>query len=752
MGFDEYISFKPVEQITNKRTVFMSEFSRNLAFIIGINNYTNGISPLQNAVNDVNKLVKILREKHEYEVWEYLDEVATLKELNQLLEKTLPEQVSENDRLLFYFAGHGIALNGDDGPAGYLIPQDAKLNAPETYLPMTKLQESLEKLPCRHFLGILDCCFAGAFRWSSTRDLLTAPQVIHQERYDRFIIDPAWQVITSAASDQKALDAFNFNAERRQGGNHSPFAAALIEALAGKADIYPPSTNGKPPGDGVITATELYLYLRDAVEPATVEHRQRQTPGIWPLKKHDKGEYIFLSPEHPLNLPPAPPLDASKNPYRGLESYDEEHSELFFGRTELVEKLQNFVKTHPLTVVLGASGSGKSSLVPNAIDIVRERNILRGHDGWVISVALSPNGKYIATGSQDSTVRLWSIKGDKGELLHIFKGHRNSVNSVAFSPDGKYIVSGSADFTVKLWLIEGRRLLKTLPLRYTVNSVSFSPSSDGIITGSSDGTVQLWSTEGERLRIFRGNQGSDCPHVQYIVKSVAFSSDGQYIVSGGSTVPFKNYSCDDSMVRLWTVEGKLLKTFKGHYFGVNSVTFSPNGKYIISGSQDHTLRLWLSNTGDLLSTKEHEAGVTSVSFSRDGNYIVSSSFDSSSRLWTVVHNKDLVELAAFRGNEGIVNSVAITPDNNTLISGGNDSTVRVWSRQGQPSRSLVKDETQGGLVDSVAFSPDGQYIVGGNYNSTIGIWNLQGTFLYNLIGHKDRVNSVTFSPNSVSAQ
>ena len=341
----------------------MSEFSKNLAFIIGINNYTNDICPLENAENDAKKLVELLRKKHKYQVREYLNELANLNNLNELLETTLLEEVGENDRLLFYFAGHGIVLKGDDGPEGYLIPQDAKLGDTNTYLPMAKLQECLEKLPCRHFLGILDCCFAGAFRWSSTRDLLTAPEVIHKERYDRFITDPAWQVIASAAYDQKALDAFNVNTERGQRGNHSPFAAALLEALEGGADIYPPAAHGKPQGDGVITATELYLYLRDAVEPATEGNRQRQTPGIWPLKKHDKGEYIFLSPGHPLNLPPAPPLDASKNPYRGLKSFDEEHSELFFGRNELVEKLHNFVKTHPLTVVLGASGSGKSSLV-----------------------------------------------------------------------------------------------------------------------------------------------------------------------------------------------------------------------------------------------------------------------------------------------------------------------------------------------------------------------------------------------------
>ncbi|NET67386.1 MAG: hypothetical protein F6K63_24590 [Moorea sp. SIO1G6] len=338
-------------------------FSRNLALIIGINNYTNGISPLNTAVNDAKKLVEILRKKHDYEVWECLDEVATLSNFNKFLEKTLPEKVTENDRLLFYFAGHGVALNGDDGPAGYLIPQDALLGDTNSYLPMTKLHDALSQLPCRHFLGILDCCFAGAFKWSSTRDLLTSPEVIHQERYDRFISDPAWQIITSSASDQKALDNLNLDSERSQVGNHSPFASALLEALEGAADIYPPATNGKPAGDGVITATKLYLYLRDRVEIPTEKYRLRQTPGIWCLNKHDKGEYIFLSPGHELNLPPAPPLDESQNPYRGLNSFDEKHSSLFFGRTLLVEKLEDFVKANPLTVVLGASGSGKSSLV-----------------------------------------------------------------------------------------------------------------------------------------------------------------------------------------------------------------------------------------------------------------------------------------------------------------------------------------------------------------------------------------------------
>ena len=226
--------------LNNPERSASSGFERNLAFIIGIDNYQSGVPPLKTAVNDAKKLIEVLRSKHQYQTWVCLDSFATLNNINQFLEETLPAQVTENDRLLFYFAGHGVALNGDDGPVGYLIPQDAKLHETKSYLPMTKLHDALSKLPCRHFLGILDCCFAGAFRWSSTRDLITSPEVIYQEHYDRFIRDAAWQIITSSASDQKALDNFQLDTERGQVGNHSPFATALLEALEGAADTYPP--------------------------------------------------------------------------------------------------------------------------------------------------------------------------------------------------------------------------------------------------------------------------------------------------------------------------------------------------------------------------------------------------------------------------------------------------------------------------------------------------------------------------------
>ncbi|MEG4530314.1 nSTAND1 domain-containing NTPase [Microcoleus sp. D2_18a_D3] len=342
----------------------MSEFQHSYALIIGINDYKNGISALKTAVSDATEIARILETEHDYTVTLLLNQAATLSQLRQVLEIELQKKIQAGDRFLFYFAGHGIALNGEDGPEGYLIPQNAKLGNVSTYLPMSQVNKALLQLPCRHFLGILDCCFAGAFRWSSLRKAIPVELVtIHKERYDRFIQDPAWQVLTSASHDQTALDAFNLKDDRGQIGSHSPFASALIEALEGKADAFPPAEPGKPAGDGVITASELYVYLRDRVEIATEARAIRQTPGIHCLNKHDKGEYIFLTPGHALNLPPAPPLDVSKNPYRGLLPFEEEHNKLFFGRNELIEKLQNIVQTNSLTVVLGASGCGKSSLV-----------------------------------------------------------------------------------------------------------------------------------------------------------------------------------------------------------------------------------------------------------------------------------------------------------------------------------------------------------------------------------------------------
>ncbi|QFS49590.1 caspase family protein [Nostoc sphaeroides] len=357
-------------------------FNRNFAVIIGINSYQNSIRELITAVPDALKLAEIIQKQHEnlkpqyqaqnkYEVQLFLNQRASLSQLKQLIadfkqgQITLDREkvtVTESDRLLFYFAGHGIALDAlenQEGPVGYLIPQDAISGDSSTYLTMQELHDALNALPCRHLLAILDCCFAGAFRWASVKREVVRKVQIYKERYDRFISDRAWQVITSASDDQKALDFLGSRGRVTDGNEvHSPFAQALFDVLLGKG--------GDSNQDGMVTATELYSYLRDQVEIASENYYQRQTPSLCPLRKHDKGEFIFLLPDFDRDkLEDAPPLNVENNPYRGLSSYDEKDSSLFFGREEQIQKLYQKVvdNKQQLTLVLGASGTGKSSLV-----------------------------------------------------------------------------------------------------------------------------------------------------------------------------------------------------------------------------------------------------------------------------------------------------------------------------------------------------------------------------------------------------
>lgn len=343
-----------------------TNFNRNLAVIIGIDDYEGTkISKLSTPVSDATALAKLLKDKFGYDnVLPLMNADASLAGLKTLFNETLPNGLkpTESDRLIVYFAGHGVPKNSDKGPTGYLVPQDARSGQEETFLPMTDVWEALEKLQCHHLLIILDCCFAGQFRWASTRKLTVVWDEIHREHYDRFIRYPAWQVITSSAYDQEALDQVKLSQDSRgieENTKHSPFALALLEALGDES-------NADYTGDGVITAQELIVYLEERLAKLS---KERQVPGLYPLKReYDKGQFIFVDPKFsPDTLSPAPELNPENNPYRGLNSFEERHANFFFGREKLIDELRdhliNSLNNCPLTAVLGVSGSGKSSLV-----------------------------------------------------------------------------------------------------------------------------------------------------------------------------------------------------------------------------------------------------------------------------------------------------------------------------------------------------------------------------------------------------
>ena len=194
------------------------------------------------------------------------------------------------------------------------------------------------------------------------------------------------------------------------------------------------------------------------------------------------------------------------------------------------------------------------------------------HTGPVLSVAFSPDGSMIASGSDDSTINLWRVSD--GSLLRTLAGHTDEVNSVAFSPDGSMIVSGSGDETVRLWRVSDGSLLRTL--ERSGSSIALSPDGSIIASGSTslwDYTIKLWRvSDGALLRTLEGHTGG--------VTSVAFSPDGSMIAS---------VSWDET-IKVWRVsDGALLKTYDEETVLVLSVAFSPDGLLLAWGRGDATL-------------------------------------------------------------------------------------------------------------------------------------------------------------------
>ncbi len=280
----------------------------------------------------------------------------------------------------------------------------------------------------------------------------------------------------------------------------------------------------------------------------------------------------------------------------------------------------------------------------------------------VNSVAFSPDGNTIASGSYDQNIKLWRVSD--GTLLRTLAGHTSSVNSVTFSPNGNTVASGSFDNSIKIWQVSDGTLIRTLTGHTSsVRSVTFSPDGAMLASGSYDHSIKLWRvSDGTLLRTLIGDANG--------VYSVAFSPDGNTVASGG----------DDSSIKFWRVsDGALLRTLTGHTALVNSVAFSPDGNTIASGSADNRIKLWRVGDGALLRTLPGGAAYTvnSVAFGPVGNIFASGSVDT--RLWWL---SDGTLLRTQPGGTYGVSSVAFSPDGYTFASGGVQNGIKLWQSAG----------------------------------------------------------------------
>jgi WD40 repeat protein len=288
---------------------------------------------------------------------------------------------------------------------------------------------------------------------------------------------------------------------------------------------------------------------------------------------------------------------------------------------------------------------------------------LSGHTGEVLSVAFAPDGKTLASGSADNTVKVWDAA--TGTLLRTLSGHTDAVNSVAFSPDGSAIASGSADSTIKLWDAASGALLHTLTgHEKAVASVAFSPDGKVLASGSWDKTVKFWNTT------TYAHRNTPAFHTSFVF-CVAYSPDGDTLASGSQ----------DRRILLWDAATRMVPSGGPleHAGAVESVAFSADGRTLASGSMDNTIRLWDPASGMPLRTiSGHTDWVRSVAFSADGHILASGSTDKTVRLWDASSGALLRILPA---HTGAIESVAFCPDGKTLASGSDDKTVRLWDIQ-----------------------------------------------------------------------
>ncbi|WP_414570578.1 NACHT and WD repeat domain-containing protein, partial [Nostoc sp. CCY 9925] len=423
-----------------------------------------------------------------------------------------------------------------------------------------------------------------------------------------------------------------------------------------------------------------------------------------------------------------------------------------------IQTMGENLEKYPNQLLASVVGSLKE-----AMNTPTEANSLRGHEQEVNCVAFSPDGNFIASGSSDSTVCLWNIIGNP--TAQFLCGHEQEVNCVAFSPDGKFIASGSIDGILCLWDLQAN--LITQPWQgheEGIISVVFSSNGDRIISVDFDGTVCLWDLQANLItQPWRGHK-EGVISVTFSPNCDGASGDGynsSAVVALASPtaekseifLPPPHLHSDriitvgfDGTVCLWDLQGNLItQAWHEHEAKIICVAFSPDRKFIVSGSSDSTVRLWDIQGNPIGQPwRGHEGHVNSVAFSPDGKFIVSGSCDRTIRLWDIDGNSITQPL---RGHQGQVNSLAFSPNGKLIVSGG-DKTVRLWELH-----QILQDRVIGrsqrkyeNWVNSVAFSADGKFIISASNDSTVRLWDIDGNPIGQpWRGHEKEVNSVAFS-------
>lgn len=295
---------------------------------------------------------------------------------------------------------------------------------------------------------------------------------------------------------------------------------------------------------------------------------------------------------------------------------------------------------------------------------VGEEGKLKGHKHEIFSLAFSPDGKKLASGSFDGTTRIWD--SSTWQVLHELAGHGNWVSAVAFSPDGKILVSAGIDRRIQIWDAEtGANLFTTQEHAKGVLSLAYSPDGKHMASGGLEGKILIYETQTwqvqKTLQPSANNPGG--------VGALAFSPDGQWLASA---------SYDDPVIRLWNAEtGQAGPLLSDHLKEIYALSFSPNGQYLASAGEDRIIRLWDMAKRTVASRLAgHIEPVWSLAFDPAGDFLASGSMgDGSLRFWTVPQGVNSQALSEIPKK---TYALAFHPKQKLLASGHSDALLRLW--------------------------------------------------------------------------
>ena len=348
--------------------------------------------------------------------------------------------------------------------------------------------------------------------------------------------------------------------------------------------------------------------------------------------------------------------------------------------------------------------------------------------------SFDPDGKRVAGGSSDMTIRVWAVM--TGREILVLRGHQSAVNSVAYSPDGAWLASGSSDKTLRLWdATTGQELICHRGHSAGIGSVAFSPDGQLLATTSGDG-VRVWRpTRDDRVATLHN-------HSQMINQVAAFP-DGRTVASGSA----------DGTIRFWDIDTERQRnSMIAHDGGVNCLSVSPEGRRLVSGGEDRLVKIWNMGAGTpALTLTGHSLPVQVVTFSPKGTRIASGSASyhretgytpGEVKLWDAETGKSLLTLSV--PGKGF-NSCAFSPDGNRLACGGRGIISLMDAGTGEQIWSITAHSD---AVVGLAFSPDGKRLASASPDKTLKVWDTaNGREIYTFRGHKQRLTCVTFSPD-----